>query len=231
MNEANQYARQRRLVPADRLAACGTITVIGVGAVGRQIALQLAQMGAPELTLIDPDTVERINLPTQGWISADVGFRKVDAMRMAIRSTARGCQVNTHARRCEPLDDLTERGPIFCCIDTISDRADIWREGGNRAAVWIDGRTGGEAIRVYAASDQPDTREHYAGSLFPQAEQYAGTCGQDSTGYAALVAAGMMLTQFVRWLRRQDHEAEISLSLLASELHVIDAQTPSPAGA
>ena len=36
--------RQRDLVPPERLAACNAM-VIGVGAIGRQVALQLAAIG------------------------------------------------------------------------------------------------------------------------------------------------------------------------------------------
>ena len=37
-------------------------TVVGVGAIGRQVALQLAAIGIPKLQLIDHDTVEPVNL-------------------------------------------------------------------------------------------------------------------------------------------------------------------------
>ena len=64
--QSNQRdARQRDIVPPDRLAACQA-TVVGVGAVGRQVALQLAAVGVPELRLIDPDSVEVVNLACQG---------------------------------------------------------------------------------------------------------------------------------------------------------------------
>ena len=39
-----RYSRQKDVVPADRLAGCKA-TVIGVGAIGRQVALQLSAMG------------------------------------------------------------------------------------------------------------------------------------------------------------------------------------------
>ena len=39
--------RQRGLVPPERLAACHAV-VIGVGAIGRQVALQLAAVGMPD---------------------------------------------------------------------------------------------------------------------------------------------------------------------------------------
>jgi sulfur carrier protein ThiS adenylyltransferase len=40
--------------------------VIGVGAVGRQVALQLAATGVPKLQIIDHDTVEFTNVTSQG---------------------------------------------------------------------------------------------------------------------------------------------------------------------
>jgi tRNA A37 threonylcarbamoyladenosine dehydratase len=55
-NLRDRDLRQRDIVPAEELAACHAV-VIGVGAIGRQVALQLAAVGAPELTLFDDDTV------------------------------------------------------------------------------------------------------------------------------------------------------------------------------
>ena len=48
--------RQRALVPPSALAACHAL-VIGVGAIGRQVALQLAALGLPRMGLIDDDVV------------------------------------------------------------------------------------------------------------------------------------------------------------------------------
>src|SRR5712691_6377684 len=50
--------RQRSIVPPERLAACHAL-VIGVGAIGRQVALQLAALGMPRLTLFDDDDEKR----------------------------------------------------------------------------------------------------------------------------------------------------------------------------
>jgi molybdopterin/thiamine biosynthesis adenylyltransferase len=69
MNE--RYSRQKDIVPADRIASCKA-TVIGVGAIGRQVALQLTAIGIPWLQLIDFDTVEESNVASQGYHSLDV---------------------------------------------------------------------------------------------------------------------------------------------------------------
>ncbi len=75
----------------------------------------------------------------------------------------------------------------------------------------------GETLRVLTASDTR-SRDAYDRSLFPQQEAQAGECTSKSTLYAASIAAGLMVGQFVRWMRDQHVDAELSLNLLASEL-------------
>ncbi len=77
----------------------------------------------------------------------------------------------------------------------------------------------GEVIRVLVANDL-NSNERYSQSLFPQSDAQAGTCTSRSTIYAASVAAGLMIHQFTRWLRRLPLDAESVLNLLAGE-HVV----------
>lgn len=74
----NRNLRQRDIIPPERLAACRA-TVGGVGAIGWQVALQRAAMGIPAQQLIDPDTVETVNLAPQGYLEDDLGRSKVSA--------------------------------------------------------------------------------------------------------------------------------------------------------
>ena len=52
----NRDIRQRDLVPPEKLNQCHAL-VIGVGAIGRQVALQLAAIGISSMELIDHDGV------------------------------------------------------------------------------------------------------------------------------------------------------------------------------
>jgi tRNA A37 threonylcarbamoyladenosine dehydratase len=65
--------RQREIVPPAKLAACHAI-VIGVGAIGRQVALQLAAVGIGAMDLIDFDTVDVATFPTNGGRGDESAF-------------------------------------------------------------------------------------------------------------------------------------------------------------
>jgi hypothetical protein len=77
----------------------------------------------------------------------------------------------------------------------------------------------GETMRILVAASD-DSRRHYLTSLFAANEAQSGSCTSRSTIYTSNIAAGMMMHQFVRWLRRQPLDRDASLNLLAGELIV-----------
>ena len=214
--QQDRFERQQDLVPRQRLAE-DKITVIGVGAIGRQVALQLAAIGARQLQLVDFDTVDHTNITTQGYATDDVCRRKVDATADAIQHFDPLISVDSI---CDRYRAALETGDIlFCCVDSISARCSIWRSVGPRCRFWGDGRMLAETMRVLTVADQQG-REHYPTTLFAQTEAQSGSCTSRSTIYTANLAAGLMVHQLARWLRGQAIDADISLNLLAMELAV-----------
>lgn len=213
---ADRFIRQRDLVPTDQLSGV-TTTVIGVGAIGRQVALQLAAIGAPSIQLIDFDTVDATNVTTQGYLCRDLGHPKVLATASAISSLDSSIRVTTVEDRYRAKHDIGK--VVFCCVDSISARAAIWRSAARGCRFWADGRMLGEVIRIIAASDA-NGFTRYGGTLFPQSDAQRGTCTSRSTIYAASIAAGIMVHQFTRWLRRIPVDFDTTLNLLAGELTV-----------
>lgn len=210
----DRFERQSDLVPAEKLRSL-TVTVIGVGAIGRQVALQLASLGVRQLQLVDFDWVEPTNITTQGYYIADLGQLKVEASARAVRAIDTEIEVETVNDRFRP--GLATGAVVFCCVDSISSRSAIWRTLRNQCAFWCDGRMRGEVLRVLTAVDSP-SRTHYDGTLFPQAEAQTGACTSRSTIYAAGIAAGLMLHQFTRWLRQSSVDRDLILNLLSGEL-------------
>ena len=217
MSSDQRYSRQRDVVPPDRLATCRA-TVIGVGAIGRQVALQLAAMGMPWLQLVDFDTVEESNLASQGYLEADLSRPKVEATGDLCRQVQHGLellQVNDRFRRSMEIGNA-----IFCCVDKIEIRRSIWEAVKDQAAFFTDGRMSAEVLRVLTACD-PASRKHYPTTLFAAGVGLAGACTAKTTIFCANIAAGIMVSQFAKYLRHLPVDADVQLNLLSSELTVL----------
>ena len=215
---ANRFERQSQLVPADRLAGV-TATVIGVGAIGRQIALQLASIGTPRIHLVDFDTVDLSNTTTQGYRKHEIGSAKSFACGVAIGEIDPTIEVIRVEDRFRPRQEIGNA--VFCCVDSIAARSAIWRSVQSRSAFWADGRMLGEVLRVLAVTDS-ESQAHYASTLFAPSEAQQGTCTSRSTVYAASIAAGIMVHQFTRWLRDIPTDTDTSINLLSGEWTVRD---------
>ena len=208
--------RQRDIIPPDALARCEA-TVIGVGAIGRQVALQLAALGVPRLQLIDHDTVEPVNLAAQGYLERDVGRSKVDATGELCK--ALNSQLDVKSQH-EPFRrSITIGNWVFCCVDSIETRRHIWNAVGQVCEFFCDGRMAAEALRVLTAIDA-DSRGHYPTTLFSPGEAHRGACTARSTIYCANVAAGLVVAQFAKFLRRLPIDPDIQFNLLTTEVTV-----------
>lgn len=219
MSQTNEdrFVRQQELVPQQQLAEL-TATVIGVGAIGRQVGLQLAGIGVRRLQLIDFDMVDITNVTTQGYLGMDVGQPKVLATMAAIARLDPSVAVETVQDRYRPRTASGEA--VFCCVDSITARATIWRSVSSRCRFWADGRMLGETIRVLTVADHVG-HDHYPSTLFAQPEAQPGRCTARATVYAACIAAGLMVHQFTRWLRGMPVDRDTSLNLLAGEWAVL----------
>ncbi len=211
---AERYSRQRDIVPADRLAACKA-TVVGVGAIGRQVALQLAAMGISWLQLIDFDVVEMSNLASQGYLKDDLGRPKVEATADLCQQINHGLEVHEGQHRFRRSVDIGN--VLFCAVDSIETRRLIWEAVKDSIRLFVDGRMAAEVLRVLVACDAA-SRDHYPTTLFAPEQAYVGPCTAKTTIYCANVAAGLMVAQFAKWLRRLPVEADISRNLLTCEL-------------
>ncbi len=209
-------ARQRDLVPPERLAQT-TITVIGCGAIGRQAALQLAALGAPHLLLVDFDSVEVENLAPQGFLASDLGRPKVQAVAEQCRAINPAIRVDVFSTRYNRAIPRTE--VVFCCVDSISTRQHIYAQARDTTRLFLDARMSAEVIRALAVDTSQDS-EAYLKTCFSAADVFTGSCAAKSSIYSANIAAGLLVAQFTRWLRRLPIDQDVQLNLLSMELTV-----------
>ena len=218
---ANQerYSRQKDIVPAERIMECRA-TVIGVGAIGRQAAIQLTAMGIPWLQIIDFDIVEVSNLASQGYFQNDLGRPKVEATAQICHEINQGLELhalNDRFKRSADIGDV-----VFCAVDRIDTRRLIWESVKDKVRFFCDGRMSAEVLRVLTVCDL-QSRQRYPTTLFQSREAFVGPCTAKSTIYCANIAAGLMLAQFTKYLRQLPVDADIQLNLLASELSITNS--------
>ena len=230
----NRALRQRALIPPERLAECHAL-VIGVGAIGRQVALQLTALGMPMLTLFDDDTVQVENLAPQGYWLEDLDKPKVQATGALCRRINPDVLVTSMAERFKRSTarelSFDRRMVVFLCVDSIQGRRLFWESLREKVGFIVDGRMSAEVIRVLAVA-APATDGYYATTLFQPEQAYVGSCTAKATIYTANIAAGLMLGQFTRWLRSMPVDADLTLNLLSAELTVLNQDAGDrPAGA
>ena len=219
----DRFDRQASLVPRDRI--CDTsVTIIGVGAIGRQVALQLASIGVTKLQLIDFDAVEETNITTQGYRHDEIGQAKVDATACEIKRIDPPIEVNCINDRFRSLHQVGN--VIFNCVDSIATRATIWRCLQRRIDLLVDTRMNGETLRLVTAQPS-DSRHCYESTLFGLGDAQTGNCTAKSTIYAASIAAGLAVHQFTRWLRDMPLDHDAVVNLLAGEITVSTASPTS----
>ena len=226
-----RHKRQLDLIP--NVFYHQPVVIIGCGAIGRQVALQLASAGVSCITIIDDDTVSEHNLSNQGFKEADLDKPKVVVTKddiMAINSKAHVSAINERFNK-STLSVLRKHeadlSTVFCCVDSITTRKEIFELLKEDTEVFIDGRMSAESMRIISVfteerEDKIDSKaEFYESTLFEASEAQGGRCTARSTIYCANVAAGMMVSQYTKIIRGRlpkgfMPERDFCLNLLAN---------------
>lgn len=179
------------------------VDVIGVGASGSKIALELAKLGVSNLHVWDHDKVEEHNLANQLYGPTDIGRPKVEAFYdLALAQT--GAKVTVHQ---EKVDGSQALGPIvFVLTDTMSSRQEIWRRALKlrpNVKLVIETRMGVNEGRVYSVVPTlPAHFRAYEETLYDDEEAEVSACGSKITvGPTGAFLAGLAVWQLIRWWR------------------------------
>jgi hypothetical protein len=124
------------------------VTVVGAGGIGGPTCIALAKLGVRSLRVYDFDRVEVHNQPNQVYGLTHLNARKVDALAHICRLLA-DCSLDTRPTRLHKGTPL--KGIIIGAVDSMDARRSIWSAvlaAGPSVSCYIDGRIGGEVIRV-----------------------------------------------------------------------------------
>lgn len=102
----------------------GRIHIIGCGAVGSTIAVNLARCGLTKITLYDDDVVDSHNLVNQMFRAKDVGKPKVEALADILAEINPDIMADIKLVNAK-YENQPLSGYVFLCVDNIDVRREI----------------------------------------------------------------------------------------------------------
>lgn len=209
-----RYTRQNGLLPQEKIFD-SHVLIVGVGAVGRQLALQFAALGVGTLTLVDHDMIEIHNLSNQGFKDLQLGKSKVMATRQDCFELNNKLKVLIYRAKYSKKY-LIGKDFVCSCTDSMEIRKLMFEHTCELGIPMIDSRMAAETIRILAATDDP-SREHYATTLFSDEEADPGQCTARSTIYGANLAAAFLTLSFAKHIREIPLDKDMFMNALTFE--------------
>ena len=194
-----EFNRSRQLDIFRPEQATTPLTIIGAGGVGSTTTVLLAKMGVRDITVIDFDTVDDVNLPSQMYRTEDVGKLKVTALQEVVGQFT-DCKIKTVP---EPYKGQPLSGLVIAAVDCMEVRKSIWEAMKHRpeAELLIDARMGGQVMQVLVVRPcDPDDIEHYEQFLFSNDEASPTPCGAQAIAYNTFGIASIVSALTRKWL-------------------------------
>lgn len=206
-----KYSRQSSCIPNTLYNK--KVCIIGCGAVGRNIAVQLTAMGVGSLALFDFDKVEDHNIVSQGFLLSDIGTFKVDALKSYCSNLNKDTEVIAHNTVWRP-DDV-HYDYVFMCADCMTVRANVSRYYNNRRrkSIFIDTRMRGEDLRILSCFDRSSRRYYKNNGLFTNDQALDGGCTSITTIYCAVHTASSAIQNMVNHLNKRTVHKDIVQNL------------------
>jgi len=177
------------------------VSIIGCGSIGSFTALTLAKMGVQSFHLFDADYVGEENIGCQNFGWEHIGKLKVEALRDILVANSPVEVENVHLHP-EFVTSDTRLPKIITIVgvDSMAARQIIWKKLKNKVPLIVDGRIGGQAIRVFSVMPTEEYSSYYEKYFVDDDDAYDLPCTQRNVSYVAnLVQAiiGRMVRNYV----------------------------------
>ncbi len=182
------------------------IHIIGVGATGSFVAMELARMGCPVLNIYDFDDVEIHNIPNQYYDTEDLGKLKAEALAEKLKAINPNIIVNVFTKAVLPKADEehpgidTMKGYVFLLVDSMKVRKELWaaaKENKDIIHCW-ESRLGSDQARVYSIDMSIKDFSKYEADFYDDDNAEVSACGTSITVLPiVLQTASLMIVQFI----------------------------------
>lgn len=195
------------------------VTIIGAGATGSWLALQLAKLGITNIHVYDFDVVEEHNIPNQIFGLQHIGKPKVEALYDIIQEQT-GTQIHINNM---PYVDQRLSGYVFAMVDSMAVRKQIFDQCKYKRNVhhFIEPRMGLNEARIYNV-DPCDANqvEKYEGCWYSDDEAEVSACGtSQSVITTALFTASTCARQLINHHNGVELDNELLVDLVYNNIY------------
>tara|TARA_R100000458_G_C8272025_1_gene246814 strand:+ start:325 stop:918 length:594 start_codon:yes stop_codon:yes gene_type:complete len=182
------------------------VLIIGIGGIGSYLAPVLDKTGLYELTVADPDELEKKNLLYQNYRTSEFlvsdSKKKVDSLHLA------------NAKKI-PFEVITDEqievgyDLIVCCADNLDVRRLVYRQGfqSECGVKWLDLRAQGRNGALISYLTDPKHCDTFLagpdGSFSCQGESFSNSLDAKDLHFTHVAIAGMAAQWIQRWFNQE----------------------------
>lgn len=190
MNKHAHLTRHADLIPFDSYSM--GITIVGCGAIGSFVSLQLAKMGFTKQVVYDADFVSIENMSCQFYRHKDIGKNKAIALKELVHDftneTIFDCSKHWQ------VGDYLSKDLVIACADDMTVRAALFDAAlANGTRFFIDSRMGAESALLYVVDlTKQNLVDQYRKTLYSNEDAVQERCTAKATIYTANLLSGMV---------------------------------------
>lgn len=184
------------------------IAIIGVGSIGSFLAMALNKLGFKNLILVDSDTVEEHNIPTQFYQSRDIGLHKTLSLKRYLEGN-----ISSYVGRVKE-DNMVNADIVFVCVDSLEQRKIILSsilksvDKYQVPKLLIDGRMHRLVFEVYTVDLQnKKSVKEYQKTL--EQEEFSGACTEKGIIQNIFALVAFMVEQLRKVIENKDYSEKI----------------------
>lgn len=184
--------RQEDLINTDAVTA-SRVDIVGVGAIGSFLTLQLAKMGVTNIRVFDFDDVDIVNMNSQFYRFKDIGLPKVDALANIVAEFTQ-VQIKPFYKKVEIHDMPFRKGGIaVASVDDMAVRKQLLDQAiRSEAAFFIDPRMAAEDAALYVVDlSSENAINKYEKSLYSNTDAVQERCTAKATIYTSNLLSGL----------------------------------------
>lgn len=215
----DHLVRQLDLIPTEKVEQT-KVHVIGAGAIGSFLILQLAKMGFTQIQVWDHDEVSVENMSCQFYRFKDIGKNKATALADLVEEFT-GIRIMSHPVKWEPDSAEPMPGIVVAAADCMNVRRAVWnfvRRASPSTTLVIDPRMGSEFATLYMMDPgKPADVATYRETFYSNEDAVQERCTAKATVYTANLLSGLIAKGVKNWVCGQPYPRAAHWDIASSD--------------